>query len=92
MSDELTTAEVAGRLNAPERTIRLWCKRGLFEGAHSVDSPRGPYWMIPASALKTFQRPAQGRPPKPKAAETTATLNKAFRKGMEAGGKKDGGK
>ena len=62
MSIELTTAEVAARLNRPERTIRLWCKQGLFAGARSVDTPRGAYWQIPASALKDFQEPTRGRP------------------------------
>lgn len=62
MSDELTTADVAARLNRPERTVRLWCKQGRFEGARSVQTPRGDYWKIPASALKNFQEPERGRP------------------------------
>jgi hypothetical protein len=63
MSDaELTTADVAARLDSPERTVRLWCKQGRFEGARAVSTPRGDYWIIPASALKTFQKPERGRP------------------------------
>lgn len=69
MSDELTTADVAERLDRPERTIRLWCKQGLFSGARAVDTPRGSYWLIPASALKGFQEPPRGRPAKPKPLE-----------------------
>ena len=69
MSEELTTADVAAKLNRPERTVRLWCKQGRFEGARSVSTPRGDYWTIPASALKTFQEPERGRPPSKKAAK-----------------------
>jgi hypothetical protein len=66
MSEELTTADVAAKLNRPERTVRLWCKQGRFEGARPVSTPRGDYWTIPAAALKTFQEPERGRPAKPK--------------------------
>lgn len=67
MSEELTTADVAAKLKRPERTVRLWCKQGRFEGARSVNTPRGDYWVIPAAALKTFQEPERGRPAKPSA-------------------------
>ena len=67
MSKELTTADVAGRLGASERTVRKWCEAGLFEGAYRVEYPVGSVWAIPASALKTFERPVMGRPPKAKA-------------------------
>jgi excisionase family DNA binding protein len=66
MNAELTTTQVAERLNTPERTIRLWCKQGRFTGARSVDTPRGNYWLIPESALKGFEKPLRGRTPKPK--------------------------
>ncbi len=67
MSDELTTADVAERLKRPERTVRLWCKQGLLAGARAVSTPRGDYWIIPASALKDFTPPVLGRrPAKPK--------------------------
>jgi hypothetical protein len=59
---ELTTADVAVRLGRPERTVRLWCKQGRFDGAHAVSTPRGDYWVIPESALKNFQEPERGRP------------------------------
>jgi hypothetical protein len=59
---ELTTAEAGTRLGRPERTIRLWCKQGRFEGARVMTTPRGDYWLIPESALKTFQVPPLGRP------------------------------
>jgi len=66
MSEELTTADVAERLKRPERTVRLWCKQGLLVGARAVNTPRGDYWTIPASALTNFEPPALGRPAKPK--------------------------
>jgi hypothetical protein len=59
---ELTTADVAARLDRPERTVRLWCKQGRFDGARSVRTPRGDYWVIPERALKSFQEPERGRP------------------------------
>lgn len=81
MSEELTTADVAARLDAPERTVRLWCKQGRFEGARSVATPRGDYWVIPVSALKTFQKPERGRPTtKAKAAVATKTARKSRKK------------
>jgi Helix-turn-helix domain len=67
MSEDLTTADVAARLDRPERTVRLWCKQGRFAGARSVTTPRGDYWLIPTAALKDFQAPERGRPAKPKA-------------------------
>jgi hypothetical protein len=63
MSAELTTTDVAERLGRPERTVRLWCKQGLFLGARSVSTPRGDYWVIPESALKDFKEPKMGRRP-----------------------------
>ena len=93
MSDELTTAEVAERLGAPERTIRQWCKDGLLEGAQNVVTPRGNYWTIPASALKTFQRPPMGRPPKTQGeTQKPATGRKRANGGASTGGKKGGKK
>lgn len=79
MNEELTTADAAERLNRPERTVRLWCKQGRFEGARAVSTPRGDYWLIPVSALKSFQTPALGRPAKSKTA--TATPTKRAKKG-----------
>jgi hypothetical protein len=80
MSDELTTAQVADRLDTPERTVRLWCKQGRFTGARNVETPRGNYWLIPESALKTFERPQAGRPPKtPKVLQA----DKASKKGRK---------
>jgi hypothetical protein len=64
---DLTTADVAARLDRPERTIRLWCKQGRFTGARAVETPRGVYWVIPESALKGFESPPLGRPARPKA-------------------------
>ena len=83
-SQELTTAEVAARLAAPERTVRLWCKQGLFPGARPMETPRGPYWLIPESAVRDFMRPQPGRPPKASASgqkhDTIASQTKITRK------------
>ncbi len=68
----------------------MWCKQGRLQGARTIDTPRGSYWLIPESALKNFEKPELGRPPKAlgsatvKApAQTTAKLNKAFREATE---------
>lgn len=74
---ELTTADVAGRLGRPERTVRLWCKQGRFKGARSESTPRGDYWLIPESALKDFQEPKRGAPKK---AQTNVATKKAAKK------------
>ena len=80
---ELTTADVAGRLGRPERTVRLWCKQGRFKGARSESTPRGDYWLIPESALKDFQEPERGRPAKAKDNGKTAR-----KRATKKGGKK----
>jgi hypothetical protein len=58
----MTSREVADKLSIPHRTIRQYCLRGLFAGAKLVQTPRGPVWSIPASALARFRKPTQGRP------------------------------
>ena len=63
----LTTNDVVKQLDVPYQTVVSWLKRGLFPGAFQEDSPRGPYWLIPAVAVEKFERPAMGRPPKPQA-------------------------
>jgi predicted site-specific integrase-resolvase len=63
---KLTPAEVAERLNVSVITVRLWCRRGLFPRAESIDTPRGSYWEIPEGDVKSFNQPSMGRPPKPK--------------------------
>jgi hypothetical protein len=64
---DLTTKDVAARLDVSPITARLWCRRGLFPNAYEQDTPRGSVWMIPESDLKGFEPPKKtGRPPKPK--------------------------
>jgi Helix-turn-helix domain len=76
---ELTTGQVAERLDTPERTVRLWCKQGRFQGARAVDSPRGVYWLVPESALVGFEKPARGRPKPAQKAGATPKARKARR-------------
>jgi len=61
----LTTNEVMERLEAPYQTVVAWIKRGLFPGAKQEETPRGPVWVVPLSAVENFKRPSMGRPPKP---------------------------
>lgn len=82
MSDELTTAQVAERLDTAERTVRLWCKQGKFAGARSVETPRGNYWLVPESALKNFVKPTLGRRPKASGTDGHVAV-KASKKGKK---------
>ena len=63
---KLTPTEVAERLKVSVITVRLWCRRGLFPHAKSIETPRGSYWEIPEGDVKDFNQPSMGRPPKPK--------------------------
>jgi len=81
MNGELSTSEVAERFSVTAAAVRLWCQRRLFPNARSVETPRGPVWMIPEGDLEGFVPPKPtGRPPKPKEEKAT-----------EKGSKKKGG-
>lgn len=64
---DLSTSEVARRLNVGKSTVNLWCQRGLFPNARFEETFRGPVWIIPASDVENFKTPKMGRPPKAKA-------------------------
>ena len=57
MTAWLTPADVAQSLGFTAKTIRVWCRRGIFEGATKFpdDSPTSE-WRIPASAVEAFKR------------------------------------
>ena len=59
----LIVEEVANKLGAAVVSVRMWARTGRFPGARREDSPRGPYWLIPESALEGFQMSKPG--PKP---------------------------
>jgi len=63
---ELSTSEAAERLGVAVVTVRLWCKQGRFAGARSVDTPRGPVWLIPENALHGVEPRKPGPVPRPK--------------------------
>ncbi|HKV39340.1 MAG TPA: hypothetical protein VJX67_09010 [Blastocatellia bacterium] len=61
----MTVAQVAERVGAAERSVRLWASQGKFRGAELVEPPAGvSYWLIPETALKGFEKRGRGRPPK----------------------------
>lgn len=62
---KLTTREVAELTGAGESSVRMWCKKGRFPNAESLDTPRGPVWLIPETDLQGFEKRERGRPPKP---------------------------
>ena len=70
---ELTAAQVAERMHVGRSTVNLWCRQGRFPGAHVEDSPVGPYWLIPESNLKNFDKPKRGPVPKSKADDAPKT-------------------
>jgi len=61
---ELTTSQVAARLGVGASTVRLWCTLRRFPRAYEVQSPRGPFWLIPEGDLEGFVVPKRGRPRK----------------------------
>lgn len=62
LTQMLTIKEAADRLGENSQTVKGWRRRGLFPGAKLVDTPRGPIWQIPLTAVENFERPALGRP------------------------------
>lgn len=72
MAKEMTSSQVAERLDVAHSTVRAWCNKGLFPNATRHVTPAGSYWTIPESDLKGFQQPQPGRPPK-QAASTNGT-------------------
>jgi excisionase family DNA binding protein len=70
MSEKLTTAQVAERLDVSHPTVKLWCRQGRFPNALLEEETRGPVWRIPESDLKGFIPPVMGRPPKAKPAQS----------------------
>jgi hypothetical protein len=64
MAKEMTSSQVAERLDVAHSTVRAWCNKGLFPNATRHETPAGSYWTIPEGDLKKFQQPQPGRPPK----------------------------
>jgi uncharacterized protein YjcR len=71
---DLTTKQVAEKLNVKQVTVRAWCDKGLFANARKETSPRGDYWVIPEADLKNFELPSRGR--KQSASPSKAALAK----------------
>lgn len=70
MSKGLTVKEMADHFGVSIATAKSWIRAGYFPNSELEDTPRGPVRRIPRSDLKTFKRPAMGRPAetaKPKA-------------------------
>lgn len=83
---ELSTTQVAERLNVTRQQVGVWCRRGLFPNAREEDSGRGPVWRIPETDLRDFVRPKPtGRPPKLKPENDG---NPSRKRATKKGGKK----
>jgi hypothetical protein len=58
--------QAAELLEVAPSTVRMWLKDGLLQGAVRKESELGvPYWSIPESVLRRFEKPKTGRPRKP---------------------------
>ena len=87
--NELSTAEVAERMNVSVHAVRWWCRHGLLPNAYEMSTPRGPVWMIPEVDLKNFEPPKKtGRPPKPKAEKASGSDGKVNVTSSKKRGKK----
>jgi hypothetical protein len=62
-----TITEAAPIISVPPSTLGRWAASGVIPGAKFEETPRGPVWLIPQSALDSFGswRPKRGRPRKP---------------------------
>jgi hypothetical protein len=64
--DDMTTSQIAKKLDVTPQTARMWCRRGLFPNAYSLDEARGVVWYVPPRDLVGFEPPKKtGRPRKP---------------------------
>jgi excisionase family DNA binding protein len=71
----LTTLEIATRYDVSYSTVIAWIRRGKLK-AVKQSAPRGDIWLVPETALKTFdqERRKKGRPKK-KAATVLKNIN-----------------
>jgi len=60
----LTTGEVMERLQVPYQTVISWIKKGVLASKRE-ETPRGPVYYVPQSAVESFVEPKRGRPRKP---------------------------
>jgi hypothetical protein len=61
----LTVKEAAARIGASSISVRIWAAAGRLPGAKKESSPIGEYWMIPLSAVDSFEMGKAGRPATP---------------------------
>lgn len=78
---DLTTKQVAEKLNVKQVTVRAWCDKGFFKNARKESSPRGDYWLIPETDIENFEKPIRGR--KQSANPSKATLAKRTQRERE---------
>lgn len=61
----LTTQEAAEHMGVAYQTVMAWVYQGKFPNAEKMETPRGIYYLIPATDINGFERPKRGRPAKP---------------------------
>lgn len=62
----LSVKEVAEQLGVQDGVVRAWCINGTLPNAVRTETPRGPFWQIPETDLRGFEKRGRGRPPKVK--------------------------
>ena len=79
--------EFSRRSGVPYPTLVRWVREGRIPGALMETSPTGSFWVVPESALKTWERPKLGRPPKaPKGRGDGSGGGQGFRRSGGAAG------
>ena len=65
-NDMISTTEFARLTDTPYPTVVRWAQGGIIPGAEREETLRGPVWLIPRSAIESFEqwRPSIGRPQK----------------------------
>lgn len=58
--EQLTTKQVAAVFGVTRAAVSYWIKAGILPHER-VETPAGMYYLIPASAIKTFKRPKRGK-------------------------------
>jgi len=61
----LTISEAAVIAEVADITLRRWAKAGKLPGAQLEKGPWARRWMIPESALASFEKRGPGKPRKP---------------------------
>lgn len=63
----MSAREFAAAIGRPYPTVALWLRQNKVAGAYQESVGDFSIWQIPVEAVRDFQPPKPGRPPKTKA-------------------------